>query len=101
LRLDDEADEGLNNNAGDLNDDGGSHINLNGAHRPKSCKHPDYPPISGWDIDERNDGPVMPGHEESQNNAIGVEACAMGMGGRLLVGVGSRGTIWIWVDKEP
>jgi polycomb protein EED len=29
-----------------------------------------------------------------------IEACAMGLGGAVIVGVGSRGSIWVWVAER-
>lgn len=54
-----------------------------------------HPAIEGWDISigptEVSDaGGVDSTMEET------IEGCAMGMSGEIIVGVGSKGTIWIW-----
>jgi len=41
----------------------------------------------GWDI-------TLAGSDER------IEACAMGIDGAVIVGVGSRGSVWIWVAES-
>ena len=50
--------------------------------------------IGGWEIDV----PIT-GHVDSMQGDL--EVCAMGMDGRLLVGVGTKGTISVWQNDEP
>jgi hypothetical protein len=64
-----------------------------GERGPKISEGP--PTLMGWEI--RIDADV---------NAIGdaadekLEACAMGMGGKTIVGLGSRGSMWTWTARS-
>ena len=44
------------------------------------------PPLNGWKI----------GIEDEANNGTALMHCALGMGGRIIVGVGSKSTLWVW-----
>jgi polycomb protein EED len=59
--------------------------------------HTDLPFIGGWDIDAG----IRTGDTDPNFKKDDIEACAMGMDGRVIVGVGSAGTIWVWINKEP
>jgi len=50
--------------------------------------------IRGWEI-------IVPTTGNAGTVQGDLEICAMGMGGRLLVGVGTKGTISIWQNDEP
>jgi len=84
MRLVDEGDEG---------DEGDTVENKNFF-----VGHSDLPMISGWELDAGGDGQANQSDLNSGNESV--DACAMGVGGRIVVGVGSRGTIWIWANKE-
>jgi hypothetical protein len=53
------------------------------------------PKITTWDItvDGETDGETDP---EDGSEAEKVEACEMGLDGNVIVGVGSKGTVWVW-----
>lgn len=44
------------------------------------------PPINGWKI----------GIEDETDDSTSLMHCAMGTGGRIIVGVGSKSTLWVW-----
>jgi polycomb protein EED len=46
------------------------------------------PRLSGWDLQV----PISNGEKGN----LGVTVCGMGMGGKLIVGVGSDGRLWVW-----
>ena len=91
LRLDDDVAEsgpGHNDTSG-TGDEDETHLQVDEdpSFRPRS----DLPRINGWDIE-------APPTDSLEND---LEICAMGMGGRLLIGVGTKGTIWVWHNDEP
>jgi hypothetical protein len=49
---------------------------------------------SGWRIGINDSGQVQDSNESDR-----LEACVMGMEGRVIVGVGSRGTVWLWTRR--
>lgn len=46
--------------------------------------------LPGWDI--------TVGHGSGSDERV--EACAMGVDGAIIVGIGSSGSIWIWVAER-
>jgi hypothetical protein len=44
------------------------------------------PPLNGWKI----------GIEDESSNGTALMHCALGTGGRIVVGVGSKSTLWVW-----
>lgn len=61
-------------------------------------KRSDLPTISGWEVETEGVGQTGDTNLNSEPDTL--EACAMGMDGRVIVGVGSQDTIWIWIIKE-
>jgi len=53
----------------------------------------DIPKITGWDIVINDDDS---GEARSESETEKLQACEMGLDGHVIVGVGSKGTIWIW-----
>lgn len=51
------------------------------------------PVVSGWDLK------LGPATDDSEHNPERLEACAMGMGGSVVVGVGSKRTVWVWKER--
>jgi hypothetical protein len=49
-----------------------------------------HPELEGWDI-------AVNGADTEYET---IEACAMGLDGTTIVGVGSRGSTWIWVEER-
>jgi len=54
----------------------------------------EVPKIIGWDIRIDDDADDTGESEREQ-----LEACEMGLDGSVIVGVGSKGNIWIWAIR--
>jgi polycomb protein EED len=52
------------------------------------------PQVSGWNIEISDSRQVNEGPNDDK-----LEACAMGLEGKVIVGVGSRGTVWLWTTS--
>jgi hypothetical protein len=52
-----------------------------------------YPELEGWDI-------AVKEADRADTEYETIEACAMGLDGTTIVGVGSRGSTWIWVEER-
>lgn len=51
--------------------------------------------ISRWEINVSSDNASV----QTDDSPEMLMACAMGMGGQILVAVGARGTVWIWNER--
>jgi polycomb protein EED len=81
MRLDDDDDDDDDGN------DNGRSDRQNNNHAP--------PRIGGWTIGIGGNGQARSSDENDK-----LEACAMGLEGRIIVGVGSRGTVWLWTKGK-
>lgn len=83
-----EAAERMNisgSNAGEGNEDGEGVIQpITGVKNSRPEFVP--PPIEGWEI-------ALERPEDSEENLMN---CAMGCDGEVIVGVGSKGSVWVW-----
>jgi hypothetical protein len=51
------------------------------------------PPIHGWIVGVE----AREGERDAGRKVVG---CAMGVGGRIVVGVGTQGSVWVWRNDE-
>jgi polycomb protein EED len=56
----------------------------------------DSPPIPTWEIKT-----ITPNNTaQTDDLSETLMACAMGMGGQIIVAVGAKGSIWIWNERS-
>ena len=57
------------------------------------------PPVTGWRLGNNNSTQAKAANVQI-SDADELKACTMGMEGRMIVAVGSRGTVWVWLNTQ-
>lgn len=65
-------------------------MNLEGPPSNDSVKKAIVPQILGWEI--RTTSSI----QDNENESDMLMACAMGMSGETVIGIGAKGTMWVW-----